>query len=100
VDIANYQMEEFESIDLSGALSGGGALTESAAYFPYQEGAAFVTQLYQNGGWNTVDAAFKNPPRSTEQVLHPAHYFSGDAPKRIQLPALRLNGWHSIAEDT
>jgi hypothetical protein len=101
LDMANYQMEEFESLDLSGALSGGGgALTESAAYFPYQEGAAFVALLYQTGGWRTVDAAFKNPPRSTEQVLHPERYFSGDPPRPIQLPALHLNGWHSIAEDT
>jgi len=101
MDMADYQLEEFQSIDLSGALSGGGgALTESAAYFPYQEGAAFVAQLYQNGGWSTVNAAFTNPPSSTEQVLHPERYFSGDAPKRIQLPALNLSGWHSIAENT
>lgn len=101
MDIANYQLEEFESIDLSGALTGrSGPLTESATYFPYQEGAAFVALLYQKGGWSTVSAAFKNPPRSTEQVLHPERYFSGDAPTSIQLPALRLNGWHSIAEDT
>jgi hypothetical protein len=101
MDRADYQLEEFQSIDLSGALTGGGGpLTESAVYFPYQEGAAFVAQLYQDGGWKTVDAAFANPPRSTEQVLHPERYFSGDAPKRIQLPALHLNGWHAIAEDT
>ena len=68
--------------------------------FPYREGAQFVALLYQNGGWSTVNAAFKNPPRSTEQVLHPERYFSGDAPTSIQLPALHLNGWQSIAEDT
>lgn len=101
MDIANYQMEEFQSIDLSSVLTGrSGPLTESAAYFPYQEGAAFVAVLYQEGGWSTVDAAFENPPRSTEQVLHPEHYFSGDEPTIVQLPTLHLNGWHSIAEDT
>ncbi|MEO7910308.1 MAG: hypothetical protein ABIV47_11725 [Roseiflexaceae bacterium] len=67
MDMADYQLEQFESIDLSGALtSGGGPLTESAAYFPYREGADFVALLYQNGGWNAVKEAFKNPPRSTE----------------------------------
>jgi hypothetical protein len=101
MDIADYQLEEFQSIDLSGALTGGGGpLTESATYFPYQEGAAFVAQLYQSGGWGAVDAAFENPPRSTEQVLHPERYFSGDAPTRLQLPTLDLNGWHRIAENT
>src|SRR5215212_1396537 len=78
MDIANYQLEEFESIDLSGERTGrGGPLTESATYFPYQEGAAFVALLYQDGGWRAVNAAFKNPPRSTEQVLHPERYISG-----------------------
>ena len=101
VDIANYQIEEFQSLDLSGALSGrSGPLVESAAYFPYQDGAKFVALLYQNGGWSAVNSAFNAPPRSTEQVLHPERYLSGDTPTSIQLPALHLNGWHSIAEDT
>jgi hypothetical protein len=102
MDMANYRVEQFQSIDLSGALMGGGGgpLVESAAYFPYQEGAEFVALLYQDGGWGAVDAAFKNPPRSTEQVLHPERYFGGDTPLSIQLPALRLGGWHTIAEDT
>ena len=101
VDIANYQIEQFQSIDLSGALMGGGGpLIESAAYFPYQEGAQFVALLYQDGGWRAVNAAFKNPPRSTEQVLHPERYLGGDTPQSIRLPALELRGWHTIAEDT
>src|SRR5205085_6086849 len=100
MDRADYQLEEFQSMDLSGALLGGGPLTESATYFPYEEGVAFAALLYQNGGWDAVDAAFKNPPRSTEQVLHPDRYIGGDAPKPIALPALQLNGWHRITEDT
>jgi hypothetical protein len=101
MDIANYQIEQFQSIDLSGALlGGGGPLVESAAYFPYQEGAEFVALLYQDGGWRAVSAAFQNPPRSTEQVLHPERYLGGDMPLSIRLPALQLKGWHTIAEDT
>ncbi|HEX9373739.1 MAG TPA: hypothetical protein VF897_22190 [Roseiflexaceae bacterium] len=100
MDIANYRLEEFQSIDLSGAMFGGGPLVESAAYFPYQEGAAFVSLLYQAGGWAEVDAAFKSPPRSSEQILHPERYFAGDAPVAVRLPDLRLNGWRVLAEDT
>ena len=103
MDIANYQLEEFQSIDLSGVLSGGGGgpLTESATYFPYREGAAFVDMLYEDGGWNAVDAAFKRPPRSTEQVLHPERYYGGDEPIAVQLPNLALGGsWRIVAEDT
>src|SRR5262249_16331645 len=98
MDIANYRIEQFQSIDLSGALMGGGGpLVESGAYFPYQEGGEFVALLYQEGGGSTVDAAYKTPPRSTEQVLHPERYFGGDMPLNVQLPRLRLAGWHTIA---
>jgi hypothetical protein len=102
MDIANYQLEEFQSIDLSGMFSGGsGPLTESAAYFPYREGASFVAMLYQDGGWDAVNAAFKNPPRSTEQVLHPEAYLAGEEPIAVRLPSLQLGGsWHTLAEDT
>jgi hypothetical protein len=101
MDIANYRLEEFQSIDLSGLLSsGGGPLVESAAYFPYREGAQFVALLYQDGGWDEVDAAFKDPPRSSEQILHPERYFGGDAPIAVRLPAVQINGWHTLAENT
>ena len=101
MDMANYQIEQFQNIDLSGAvLGGGGPLVESAAYFPYQEGAAFAAQLYQQDGWRAINAAFTNPPRSTEQVLHPERYLGGDMPLNVRLPALRLSGWRTVAEDT
>src|SRR5206468_8413694 len=46
MDMANYRLEQFQSIDLSGILvGGGGPMVESAAYFPYREGADFVTLL-------------------------------------------------------
>lgn len=101
MDIANYRLEELQSIDLSGlTLGGGGPLVESAAYFPYREGADFVAALYFDGGWPAVNAAFKRPPRSSEQVLHPERYILGDQPADVRLPDLRLSGWRVVAEDT
>ena len=100
LDRANYQLEEFQSIDLSGLTFGSGPMVESAAYFPYREGAGFVGALYATGGWQMVDAAFSHPPRSTEQVLHPERYAAGDAPVAVQLPAYQLGGWRTLAEDT
>ena len=42
--------------------------------FPYNQGSTFVQDLYSNGGWASVDAAYLNPPDSTEQILHPNLY--------------------------
>jgi hypothetical protein len=104
MDIASYQLESIQSLDMSSILApGSGPLTESAAAFPYNEGAAFVTAIYEQGGWPAVARAFANPPRSTEQVLHPEAYFDGDEPVNIELPDLsaRLgSGWRVVAEDT
>lgn len=53
--------------------------------FPYLQGFDFVYSLYQSGGWNAVDAAFLNPPVSTEQILHPEKYPS-DQPVVVEMP--------------
>lgn len=57
--------------------------------FQYAAGAEFVADAYRRGGWKAVDALLREPPQSTEQVLHPARYFvRPDAPMRIDLGGL------------
>lgn len=60
--------------------------------FPYVEGLAFVRQLHLGGGWAAVDRSYANPPRSSEQILHPDRYprdqpqalvFSPDLPPQL-----------------
>lgn len=55
--------------------------------FPYQRGLEFVQTLFDLGGWQAVDAAFLNPPVSSEQILHPDKY-PHEKPKTIELPNL------------
>src|SRR5262249_47418965 len=38
----------------------------------YTKGALPVAMALRSGGWEAVDALFREPPQSTEQVLHPA----------------------------
>lgn len=47
---------------------------------PYLAGAEFVGQLYASGGWDAIDAAYADPPVSTEQLLHPDKYAADEAP--------------------
>ena len=42
--------------------------------FPYLAGSTWVSGLWASGGWDAVDAAYDQPPASTEQVLHPEKY--------------------------
>lgn len=73
------------------------------AFFPYQDGLAFVTMVLAAGGYAAVDAAFKDPPDSTEQILHPEKYIAREAPVKVTLPdvAKALGaGWTAAGQDT
>ncbi|MEW5851378.1 MAG: hypothetical protein AB2A00_21495 [Myxococcota bacterium] len=57
---------------------------------PYISGARFVAKLHRKGGWKLVNAAYADPPASTEEILHPEKYLEGrDRPVDVRLPDLR-----------
>jgi len=43
-------------------------------YQPYSDGPRFVRSIYNDGGWDAVNAVYENPPTSTEQVIYPEKY--------------------------
>ena len=53
--------------------------------FPYVYGEKFVKFLYDQGGWELVNKAYKNLPSSTEQIMHPQKYLKGEAPKKVEI---------------
>ncbi len=55
-------------------------------FSPYVDGAALVNKIAAAGGEDAVDAAFEDPPRSSEQVLHPNQYLSEEADDLPPLP--------------
>ena len=82
-------LEEFLGED-----PGSRAMLEASAYlrenllFPYLRGLTFAIELRRAGGQRLLDIAFsQEPPRSTEQVLHPEKYLDErDEPVHIELP--------------
>ncbi len=71
----------------------------SLNFFPYDQGKTFVNALYQNGGFKTINNAYKNPPNTTAQILHPDEYFANDSAKQINAPTLADNSWTKIKND-
>lgn len=47
--------------------------------FPYTDGFFFCLHLRQSSLWKHIDNAYKNPPKSSEQILHP-HKYGVDQP--------------------
>ena len=72
--------------------------------FPYWEGHQFTTALFQAGGWEAINRAYADPPRSTEQVLHPERYLEErDAPAGVVVPDLGAvlgEDWAMLLQDT
>ena len=69
--------------------------------FPYGNGQAFVEALLDRGGEQAVNDAFRNPPVSTEQILHPSKY-PRDLPEAVEIPDLsaRLGtGWTLLDQE-
>jgi hypothetical protein len=70
--------------------------------FPYQQGQDFVQYLYNKGGWAAVDQAYKNPPDSTAQILHPQLY-PDQQPVTVTLPDLGSAlgaGWTELEQNS
>ncbi|GAB4530247.1 MAG: hypothetical protein Kow0063_08190 [Anaerolineae bacterium] len=59
-------------------------------FFPYTQGSYFVYTLWAGSGfvWDRVNAAYHDPPLSSEQVMHPEKYLAGDEPRKVILPDL------------
>jgi hypothetical protein len=75
---------------------------------PYVDGVLFVHALRRrgvargeaDGGWQAVDAAWRAPPATTEQLLHLDKYDSHEPPETLATPAAPSAGsWESAYED-
>jgi len=68
--------------------------------FPYTAGKEFVATLYATkNSYEPVNAAFKNLPKSTEQILHAEKYYDPaqrDDPRDIRMTALKSDKWKLI----
>jgi len=57
--------------------------------FPYAGGLGFVRELRRRFPWGQMSALYRDPPRSTAQILHPELYFDRrELPLAVPLPDL------------
>lgn len=70
---------------------------------PYLDGWALAKRLRALGGQAAMDQAFKRPPLSSEQVLHPEKYLAREAPVEVPAPDLGPAlgpGWELVHENS
>jgi len=104
VDLNKLLQEELAGADIaSEELDNAPVYIQRSLMFPYEEGMAFVSALEESGGEPAVDNAFRNPPLSSEQIMHPHKYIQGiDQPRDV--PVLDVagslgEGWEMTNED-
>jgi hypothetical protein len=71
--------------------------------FAYRNGFEFIQFLFEQEGFELVNEIWNNRPLSSEHILHPESYLSGDAPQVVSVPSLTdvLDGdWQFIRQDT
>ncbi len=75
----------------------------------YMDGLVYVGARHGHGGFSAINSAFRSPPRTTEQVLHPEASLAMipvaamNTPMRIELPAMpqmEAAGWTALDEET
>lgn len=95
-------LQEEELAASGAALAAAPAIIRETLNFPYTYGTEFVVVL-QEEGWRAVDDAYRQPPQSTEQILHPHKYLERDEPQLVSLPPLTDTlgaGWALIDSET
>lgn len=71
---------------LGSAMSNAPPILVRSLLAPYTDGLAFTNYLRRKGGFAAVDDAWRSPPESTEQLLHPEKFLKREAPLVVPLP--------------
>lgn len=96
-------------VSASPAVAGGAELEAAPAIVRapllsrYLDGLVFTATLHGRGGFRWIDEAFREPPVSTEQILHPDRWLSHERPEHVALPEwdeLLAAGLRAHDEDT
>ncbi len=75
---------------------------QDSLLFPYLAGLGFVQALYEGGGWESVNDAYRTMPGlpgSTEQVITPSD-FERDLPATITTRPLDIPGYELVVTST
>ena len=74
--VSGVMMQNIAGAMMSASLSKAPPALQAMLIFPYVSGLRFVHALAREQGVDKIDRAFKNPPQSTEEILHPEKYFA------------------------
>ncbi|WP_256296367.1 Hvo_1808 family surface protein [Haloarchaeobius salinus] len=64
------------------------------SYFPYAAGESMVADVYERAGWDGVAELYREPPLSSEQVIHWGP--DPDEPEAVSVPDRSSDDWERV----
>lgn len=111
--MSEYMLKNFSLRDLKGTVASLFAqnmeeLGKAPLYlrelllFPYMRGQEFAMVIQAHGGYEGLTEAYRRPPESTSQILHPEKFLASPRqdPVRITLPTETSQGDKPIVQNT
>jgi hypothetical protein len=95
---ANMTEEEFNDMLAESAAAETTVLDNAPRYirdsliFPYEKGVEFIMAVGGLTSFRSVDEAMKDPPASTEQIMHPDKYLDAQRDMPVPAPVIPLTG--------
>ena len=80
--------ERTEEFSNSPGLAQAPRIVSETLGWEYRAGLGFAFRLYLENGFDAINEALRDIPRSTEQIIHPEKYLAGEAPHLVELPDL------------
>jgi hypothetical protein len=87
-----------DALAAQGQLDGVPPYLRNQLMFPYLSGLSYACRLYAEGGWPAVDAAYRDLPGSTAEILYPED--AGLTPQNPGDPKSPGAGWTTAQTDT
>ncbi len=87
-EMAMSNQEELFRLVTDADYAGAVPFIFSSLLGPYEIGKVFVSGLVERKGLAGLDAAFRSPPSTTEQVVDLERYLAGEAPVKVPVPAV------------
>lgn len=94
IDVSDeiISLEARGAIEMSMEAANVPSILKRSVVSPYVDGLAFVNWARRRGGWAGVDSIWRDPPTTTEQLLHPDKHLAREQAESVPVPSPRAAG--------
>lgn len=100
IDDDELRLQIVAGVALSPQMASVPRVLRDSLVAPYVDGTLFVHRLRRRDGWDAVDRVWRNPPATTEQVLHLDKLDAREPAEAVPVPTAPHRGsWSTVHTD-